>query len=175
MGRKLSNIYTPYSILFFIFFTLLFLFSNTNGNADEITSSIATPVKAVDGDSFEIGSRRIRLMGIDAPEYKQYCKDKQKKKYPCGKDSLKYLQNLIGTSAVKCTVHQKDKYNRDLCTCYVNDININAEMVRSGHAIVYLGEEYKQEEAEAKKAHRGIWRGRFMHPRLFRRLQEEQK
>lgn len=50
---------------------------------------------AVDGDSLEDENRRIRLEGIDAPEYKQYCFDENKQKYMCGQDSLKYLQNLM--------------------------------------------------------------------------------
>lgn len=41
---------------------------------EKIVSSPAAPAIAVDGDSLEIGSRRIRLMGIDAPEYDQFCK-----------------------------------------------------------------------------------------------------
>lgn len=175
MERKLSNICTPYSILFFILISLLSLFFNDSSNAEEIISSPSLAPRVIDGDSLEIGTRRIRLMGIDAPEYQQFCQNKQKQKYPCGKESLRHLKTLIGNSPIKCTIHEKDKYNRDLCTCYVNNININAEMVRSGHAIVYLGKEYTNEQAEAKRAKRGIWQGRFIHPRLFRNLKEQQK
>lgn len=175
MKRKLSNIYTPYNILLLILISLLSLFFNPKSNANEIISSITAPVKIIDGDSIEIGMRRIRLMGIDAPEYQQYCKNKNNKKYPCGKDALNYLKNIIGNIPIKCTIHEKDKYNRDLCTCYVNNKNINAEMIRAGHAIVYMGNQYTSEQAEAKRFQRGIWQGRFMHPRLFRRLKEEQK
>lgn len=42
---------------------------------EKIVSSPAAPAIAVDGDSLEIGSRRIRLMGIDAPEYDQFAKE----------------------------------------------------------------------------------------------------
>lgn len=175
MERKLSNIYTPYSILFFILISLLSLFFNNNSNAEEISSSPLNPVKVIDGDSLEIGAHRIRLMGIDAPEYKQTCKNKNKKTYPCGKEALKYLQELVNDTPVRCVVHEKDKYERDLCTCYANNTNINAEMIRSGHAIVYMGEEYIIEQTEAKLAKRGIWQGRFIHPRLFRKLKEQQK
>lgn len=175
MGRKLSHIYTPYRILFFIVLaTLSFYFENAN-SAEEIISSPLTPVKIIDGDSLEIGKHRIRLIGIDAPEYKQFCKDKYENKYPCGKESLIYLQKLIANNPIKCVIHQKDKYDRDLCTCHVNNININAEMVRSGHAISYLSSNYIKEQSEAKQHKNGIWNGRFMHPRLFRRLQEENK
>ena len=131
----------------------------------------------MDGDSLEIGTHRIRLIGIDAPEYRQLCKNKHGSSYPCGKESLKYLQKIINNSTdeIKCIVHQKDKYNRDLCTCYAGDMDLNAEMVRTGHAITYMESNYAPEQTDAKKHKRGIWSGKFMHPRLFRRLQEEQK
>lgn len=175
MGRKLSHIYTPYRIIFFILLAFLsFYFENAN-SSNEIMSSPFEQVKVVDGDSLEIGTRRIRLLGIDAPEYDQYCKNKNGNKYPCGKESLAYLKKLITNKNLHCTVHEKDKYNRDLCTCYADNTNINAEMVRSGHAIVYLESNYTAEQAEAKQHKSGIWNGRFMHPRLFRRLKEEKQ
>ena len=43
-------------------------------------------VKVVDGDSFFLDGREIRLFGIDAPEYGQYCFDRYNNKPPmnCG-------------------------------------------------------------------------------------------
>ncbi len=174
MKSKLSNIYTQYSVLF-CFILLSAFYITLPLQADEIISSEANPIKVVDGDSLEIGSHRIRLTGIDAPEYHQYCKTPDKKSYPCGKQSLTHLKNLIKDTQVKCIIHKKDKYNRDLCTCYANNTNLNAEMVRSGYAIVYLQSDYQTEQSEAKVHKRGIWNGKFIHPRLFRRLQEEKR
>lgn len=175
MGRKLSHIYTPYSILFLVAITILSLLLEQPTQAQEIISSSLTPVKVIDGDSLEIGSHRIRLIGIDAPEYHQLCKNKKRKNYPCGKESLSYLQKIISHHEVKCIIHQKDKYNRDLCTCYADGKDLNAEMIRSGHAIIYMESNYAAEQEEAKQHKRGIWNGKFIHPRLYRRLQEQQK
>ncbi len=171
----MSHIYTPYRIIFCIILAALSLYFESASSAEEIISSPLAPVKAVDGDSLEIGTRRIRLMGIDAPEYTQLCKDKKQQNYPCGKESLSHLQKLIANGEVRCIIHKKDKYNRDLCTCYVGKTDLNAEMIRSGHAIVYLESDYAAEQAEAKRRKNGIWNGRFMHPRLYRRLKEEEK
>ena len=63
---------------------------------------LASEVKVVDGDSLEIDGARIRLDGIDAPEFFQVCEDKNAKKYDCGQDSAAYLRNLIGTQTPRC-------------------------------------------------------------------------
>lgn len=174
MERKLSKIYTPYNtLLVTLILALLGLFSTCT--AQEIKSSADSPAKIIDGDSLEIGDNRIRLMGIDAPEYTQYCKNKDKTKYNCGIEAKNYLEQIINNATITCKVHKKDQYDRDLCTCYKDDLDINAEMVRSGYALVYLESPYHKEQREAKQNKRGLWQGHFMHPRLFRRLKEQQK
>lgn len=175
----MSKIYTLNNSLFFLLLLMLvcafFTCTAEEISTDEIKSTVLTPVKVIDGDSLEIGNRRIRLMGIDAPEYVQQCKDKHKKIYPCGINSAQYLQELINNQPITCRVHKKDQYDRDLCTCYVGNIDINREMVLSGHAITYLETPYHQEQIDAKQHKRGLWQGRFMQPRLFRRLKVQQK
>lgn len=182
MERKLSKIYTPYNIL--LFFTVLLLIVSKSSFSDSIAqkqdtsyivSSIANPLKIIDGDSLEIGSERIRLVGLDAPEFTQSCKNNKKEKYPCGKEALKFLTNLIGKDEVKCIPHKKDKYNRHLSTCYVNNKDINAELVKNGYAIVYLESNYQKEQDFAKSHKKGLWSGKFMHPRLYRSLKDHQK
>lgn len=180
MGRKLSHICTPYKMLIFIaILSLNALLPHaeeaTSGTDSEIISSTIAPVKVVDGDSLEIGNVRIRLVGIDAPEYDQYCKRADNTEYPCGQSALKFLQNLIGDYPVICKFYQKDKHNRNLSTCYANNINLNAELVRNGFAVMYYESPYQAEELEAKQHKRGIWQGRFIRPALFRKLKNEQK
>lgn len=170
MERKLSKIYTPYAILFFTF--IIPLISVLKAEENEIIAP-SYQVKVVDGDSLEINSNRIRLMGIDAPEYLQSCKTNKKKNYKCGISSKDYLENLIKDKTITCVIHSKDQYDRDLCTCYVKDININKEMVASGHAIAYLESDYYKDQEEAKSKKLGIWNGDFIHPRLFRQLKNQ--
>lgn len=174
MKRKLSKIYTPCNWWIYpLILVLCMVF--TTCTAQEISSSPQNPIKIIDGDSLEIGGKPVRLMGIDAPEYLQKCKNAKKKKYSCGKESAKYLAKLINDSDITCKVHKKDQYDRNLCTCYIGDMDINAAMVKSGHALVYMESPYQPEQEDAKKHKRGIWRGKFMQPRLFRILKEKEK
>lgn len=172
MGRKLSQIYTCWLQLFIIS-GCLSAFSTNSAIAQEaqwIKPTSSEQILVVDGDSLEIGKKRIRLMGIDAPEYDQSCKDEKGALYPCGKQSAQYLQNLINHKKIKCKIHKKDKYDRELCTCYADDKNLNAQMIKDGQAIVYLESDYHSEQETAQKEKKGIWRGIFIHPRLFRLL-----
>ncbi len=54
-----------------------------------------------DGDTITIGNERIRLRGIDAPEFNQTCRLKGED-YPCGRKSREALRALIGGRAVDC-------------------------------------------------------------------------
>ena len=103
MGRKLSQIYTCWLQLFIIS-GCLSAFSTNSAIAQEtkwIKPTSSEQILVVDGDSLEIGKKRIRLMGIDAPEYDQSCKDEKGALYPCGKQSAQYLQDLINHKKIK--------------------------------------------------------------------------
>ncbi len=59
---------------------------------------------------------------------------------------------------------------RGVATCNAGELEINAEMVRQGWAIAYRyhSSAYTGEEAEARKAARGIWQGNFEDPAQWR-------
>ena len=132
-------------------------------------------VKVVDGDSLEMGERRIRINGIDAPEYNQPCWDKDNVQYDCGAEATAFMKSLVAKGEVRCEFVHRDIYKRELSVCYVGDLEINREMVRQGWAVSYDfgGPGYPEEEKEAKAAKRGIWQGRFMKPELWRRLMKD--
>ncbi len=129
-------------------------------------------IKAVDGDSLVWGDLRIRLLGLDAPEYRQTCGDKDGNDYPCGLEALNYLKGLVNSGRVKCRRIKKDIYGRDLSICHVNGKDINREMIASGWAVAYRTkkEKYLAAEREAKRKYRGMWQGKFMKPELYRIL-----
>src|SRR5262245_59324026 len=46
---------------------------------------LALRVHVIDGDSLRTGSEEIRLVGIDAPELRQTCRDGQDREWSCGR------------------------------------------------------------------------------------------
>ncbi len=114
----------------------------------------------------------MRLRGIDAPEYRQTCTTGGKA-YPCGRQARAALAAMTAGKAVTCKGWERDKYDRLLAVCSVGSpaLDINGAMVRQGWAVAYGG--YRSEEAEARKAKRGLWQGEFQRPRDWR-IEHEQ-
>ena len=114
--------------------------------------------------------------------------------YACGKAAGEALSNLIvkrdgaGQPIIdpkwgphfhrlRMKVWETGKYGRPVVTAYLPDgTDVHAEMIRQGWAVAYrkylpepLRDTHLAAEAEAKGARRGIWRGKFIVPRKWRR------
>ncbi|MDB4442217.1 thermonuclease family protein [bacterium] len=131
--------------------------------------SIAGQFKAIrvtDGDTIKVtgdGSKiTIRLVGIDAPETS---KKKNEPGQPFSQKSTKHLANLVLNKSVDVKSYGIDRYGRTLGVVFVNGIDVNLEMVKSGLAEVYRGppakgldlEPYWKAEKEARDVGRGMW------------------
>ena len=155
---------------------VLILISNTTLNAKEI---IGLP-RIVDGDTIHIGEYKIRLEGIDAPEMKQTCKLQYlklsflsfNKTYYCGVKSKEKLSKKINNKKINCKISSRDRYKRYIATCFKNKTNLNKWMVRNGHAVAYLrySKKYYRDENYAKKKGLGLWRGAFLRPEKWRKV-----
>ena len=118
----------------------------------------------VDGDTIALGSTRIRLEGIDAPETTQTCGRRLIGHWRCGEEASRQLVRLIANRAVRCTDAGLDKYGRVLGRCSAGNTDLNAEMVRTGYAWAFVrySRSYVAVEAEARRARAGIWQGEAM-------------
>ena len=127
--------------------------------------------KIIDGDTIRIGNTRIRLFGIDAPEAKQTC-TVGGKQWPCGREATKALTKFIGDSAVNCNQRDLDHYGRIVAVCRIGSIDLNWWMVSNGWAVAYrrYSSDYVRREGEAKIARKGIYRGEFVVPWEWRRV-----
>src|SRR6185295_292311 len=128
---------------------------------DGAAGAIKGAARVVDGDTISIGETRIRLEGIDAPEAGQTCKRKWIGWWPCGAVATEALARMLENRTVSCEPRGLDKYGRTLAVCFVDGRDINAQMVRQGHAWAFVkySTSYVKEEALAKAESLGIWQG----------------
>lgn len=118
-----------------------------------------------DGDSIMLSGERIRMRGIDAPEYSQTCR-KDGADYACGKLSRQSLVRLIAGRPVSCTGWQRDRYGRLLGDCEAGGVDLNRSQVTAGWAVAYG--DFDAEETAARASKAGIWAGTFDQPQTWR-------
>ena len=140
------------------------------------SAEIIGKAKITDGDTIVINDIRIRFTGSDAPESyffgkTQTCIDSQGQEWECGKAATEKLKQLINDQTVRCSDEGQDRYGRTLGICYVGEIDLQSEMVKSGMAVAYLkySNRYEEEQNFAKKVKAGMWAGVFLEPETWRR------
>ena len=119
-------------------------------------SQISGTARIVDGDTLEINRQRIRLFGIDAPEFSQLG----------GADAMVKLKSLTTDKnglflIVSCTKKSTDRYERIVAICSANGNDLGAAMVRSGYAMdwpKYSNGLYAAQQIDAKQEGAGLWR-----------------
>ncbi|WP_292670243.1 thermonuclease family protein [Mesorhizobium sp.] len=91
----------------------------------------------VDGDTIEIHGKRVRLNGIDAPEYDQQCDDAKHFRYSCGWKAAAALDAFLAKSRpVRCEFVSWDQYGRFVGDCFRADgSNVAAWLVKNGQAL----------------------------------------
>ncbi|RWA74582.1 thermonuclease family protein [Mesorhizobium sp.] len=124
-----------------------------------------------DGDSLTLGTERIRMRGIDAPEYTQTCR-KEGADYPCGRLARQSLVRLIANRPVSCSGWQRDRYGRLLGDCKAGDTQLNRAQVQAGWAVAFG--DFETDEATARVAKVGIWAGSFEEPQDWRDSHHDQ-
>jgi endonuclease YncB( thermonuclease family) len=125
----------------------------------------------IDGDTLEIHGNRIRLWGMDAPETTQLCRDDDSTQYRCGAQAANDLDAFIATRPVNCNPISLDQYGRTVATCTVGGADLGQWLVRSGLALdwpQYSHGKYGADQRDAEKAGRGIWKGSYVEPWLYR-------
>jgi len=86
-----------------------------------------------DGDIIYVaGGERLRLAGLDAPEYHQVCLGAGGEPYAAGAMSRRHLVDLIGGRDVVCQYVQPDVYDWPIvaCAAAVDSVSLNTHMVR---------------------------------------------
>lgn len=135
-----------------------------------VAETITGIAQVGDGDSFTIGDQKVRLFGIDAPEYRQTCAINYAA-WACGADATLTLRKLINNRPVTCIRRDTDVYGRTVANCMINGDDVAAQMVKQGYAIVLENgqPDYGAIEARAKAEKVGIWASKFEMPVDWRR------
>jgi endonuclease YncB( thermonuclease family) len=123
--------------------------------------------RILDGDTLIVADRKVRIAGLDAPEYDQICRDGAGADWACGAVAQQRLTELTNGRAVDCRGEDHDRYGRLLAICLVEESDLGAEMVGLGLAVAR--ERYEAEQADARSAEEGIWAGEFDDPEDWRR------
>ncbi len=133
--------------------------------------ALANDLFVRDGDSFAIGSQEIRLWGIDAPEYPQYC-IQNGQLIPCGKYARQRLENLLKGEELECERITTDRYQRIIARCSVRGEDVAAQMVWAGFAFDYTRYSkgaYSEQQKAAQNEKRGLWSMEFEWPWIWKR------
>ncbi|HBV13392.1 MAG TPA: hypothetical protein DEB60_09750 [Brevundimonas sp.] len=124
-----------------------------------------------DGDSGRChtadGERhRVRLAGIDAGEVAPFTRCRQRPdvwacsptaRSTAGRATERARQ--LAPGGARCTVQNRDRYQRIVATCTVNGRDLGSILVREGLAIseTNYGDPYRRQENEARERGRGVW------------------
>lgn len=114
-------------------------------------------VKVNDGDTITVTYKnskkqvKVRLYGIDAPELAQ----------PYGQESRKHLHSLLSGGNIVIKDEGTDTYGRVLGTLYINQTNINLQMVKDGYAWHYKqyskSKNLEKAQKYAQENNFGLW------------------
>jgi endonuclease YncB( thermonuclease family) len=126
-------------------------------------SLIAGRASVVDGTSFDIGSNRIRLWGVDASERDAWCYRSGRRWKPA-REAAAALRRCVVGKAVTCRVWSvRPEWFRAVYVseCWTEDgLDVGQCMVRGGWANDYTcfsDGYYRDVETEARNAGLGLW------------------
>mgnify|MGYP002714870491 CR=1 FL=1 len=136
-----------------------------------LATALEGPARVIDGDTLVIAGRRIRILGIDAPEQDQTCHDAAGQTWACGREARQALAARVGWRQVSCRLAGQDRYGRALARCATGGTDLAGWLVREGWAVPAGDEQgrYRAAAREAEARGAGMWRGSFMRPADWRR------
>ncbi len=151
---------------FALVITILFLLAVVSTRLDRVANlQLSGEATVNDGDSITLNGERIRLRGIDAPEYAQTCQ-RDGAPYSCGRLSRQALADMAKDRRMECKGWERDRYGRLLAICSAGGVDLNRKQVELGWAVAYG--DYADVEAAAREKRVGLWAGSFDRPRDWR-------
>lgn len=169
LPRRLASRSASPATVAVLIFVLLAMLRMLVFRPESLVAPAARPVVTVryviDGDTLELDDgRRVRLLGIDAPEAGFQNKIAQ----PWSQESTSWLRDRIEGQDVQLRIdsREKDRYGRTLAWIFHSDGTlINQESLLEGHAKLLpdfglpadLEPALREAESEARVQKRGLW------------------
>lgn len=144
------------SLFLNVFFSYKFLY-HPPATQDNKTGLILQKVtRIIDGDTFDLeNENRIRIYGINAPEYPKGC---------MSEDGKNRLEDLILNKNIGIKQVTKDNFGRLVSLVYLDNLFINEVLVEEGFAYFEKSKPeiestltLEKAEAKAKQTGRGVW------------------
>ncbi|MCR8827123.1 thermonuclease family protein [Pseudosulfitobacter koreensis] len=128
------------------------------------------PIRVIDADTIDVGTTRVRLHGIDAPEMDQTCLTGQNTVIECGRWATDQVRARFQNRLARCTPIETDQYGRTVARCVVGDVDMGREIVSLGLAFAYrrYSTAYVLDEKGAAVNDRGLHAMRVQSPAQFR-------
>jgi micrococcal nuclease len=154
MHKKLIAIFIAIIIFSFLIY---FVFEKSTGIKFSKQTKV-TVARVIDGDTIELANgKKVRLLGIDAPEQGQHYYEEAKEK----------LSKLVEGKEIvlEGDVTNTDKNGRLLRYVFVDGLFVNLELIRLGFANTYIvspdvkySNQFLEAEEIARKNGIGIWK-----------------
>ncbi|MSP21314.1 MAG: thermonuclease family protein [Alphaproteobacteria bacterium] len=140
---------------------LILAFAVALASGSAVAADAAGPARAITSDQIAIGTARINLFGIDAPDPDQ---DNEctagRAFYGCASNAKRALEILVSLGPVECTDSGvKNFIGIAYMTCTIRGADVGADLVRQGWALAFRlqSDKYVPLEEEAKAKGIGLW------------------
>lgn len=131
----------------------------------------------MEGDLLSLNGTSVRLMGIDAPDRGQKCKNRYGHELDCFRIATAVLESMVKDEEVACTIAEMDRFGQKMGECRVRGVDLGAAMVSRGWAFSYssLSPAYASGETFAQSRRLGLWSGKVEKPWQWRSRQQREK
>lgn len=128
-------------------------------------------VRVIDGDTIDVGTARVRLHGLDAPEQGQHCGAGGSGHWACGAWVTENLRQMVDGRMARCVELDRDRYDRIVARCFVDGEDVGEQMVSRGFAVAFTrySMDYTMHETAAREAGLGLHAVAFDPPAQYRK------
>ena len=145
----------------------MFLLLSSGALADNLVGQASV----IDGEHWKFVERTSDYGASTRPRAASYAVARIAPNTRCGAQAANDLDAYIARRPVNCVPLSLDRYGRTVATCSVDGADLGEWLVRNGLALDWLQYSkgrYSGAQRDAERAGRGIWKGSYVEPWLYR-------